>query len=332
MLERHEGPQHGRQALEIRQRGRPRIGQHIAQQQPDRLPVPLRQERVAPGEVRVVAAGTLISNQAVVETEEVPNLLTDGDGNPATGPEPTVVVVGSGQQLSITKQVTVVGGGPAVPGGTLEYVVTVANLAAVPAVYVVVTDDLDDTQTGYLTYVDQSATMNGSTGTTTLSACTWTSRFVRSGDSSTTRRTRAWRSVRRRFSLRVPSASLSSSRSTLTMRSSLRAVVPSCRTSSWPSWESGSWCLSARLTPRIDVSGRRTSVAKASLRALRSVLGTAPIGSWEVAHDDIVRPPKRTTHVVLDTPAGLHGKRLDAVRVHHVFGRRPPENSETAVL
>jgi acyl dehydratase len=30
-------------------------------------------------------------------------------------------------------------------------------------------------------------------------------------------------------------------------------------------------------------------------------------------HDDIVRPPKGTTHVVLDTPAGLHGKRLDAV-------------------
>ena len=26
-----------------------------------------------------------------------------------------------------------------------------------------------------------------------------------------------------------------------------------------------------------------------------------------------MRPPKGTTHVVLDTPAGLHGKRLDAV-------------------
>ena len=34
---------------------------------------------------------------------------------------------------------------------------------------------------------------------------------------------------------------------------------------------------------------------------------------WEVAEDEIVRPPKGTTHVVLDTPAGLHGKRLDAV-------------------
>jgi chromosome partitioning protein len=37
------------------------------------------------------------------------------------------------------------------------------------------------------------------------------------------------------------------------------------------------------------------------------------ISSWDVASDDIVRPPKGTTHVVLDTPAGLHGKRLDAV-------------------
>jgi chromosome partitioning protein len=39
--------------------------------------------------------------------------------------------------------------------------------------------------------------------------------------------------------------------------------------------------------------------------------GLAPIGSWEVAHDSIVHPPKGTTHVVLDTPAGLHGKRLE---------------------
>jgi chromosome partitioning protein len=38
-----------------------------------------------------------------------------------------------------------------------------------------------------------------------------------------------------------------------------------------------------------------------------------PIRGWDVAHDDIVKPPKGTTHVVLDTPAGLHGKRLDAV-------------------
>ena len=35
-----------------------------------------------------------------------------------------------------------------------------------------------------------------------------------------------------------------------------------------------------------------------------------PIVSWEVDRDNIAKPPKGTTHVVLDTPAGLHGKRL----------------------
>jgi len=38
-----------------------------------------------------------------------------------------------------------------------------------------------------------------------------------------------------------------------------------------------------------------------------------PIASWETNADDIVKPPKGTTHVVLDTPAGLHGKRLNEV-------------------
>ena len=37
------------------------------------------------------------------------------------------------------------------------------------------------------------------------------------------------------------------------------------------------------------------------------------VQSWDLDRDDIVRPPKGTTHVVLDTPAGLHGKRLQAV-------------------
>lgn len=37
------------------------------------------------------------------------------------------------------------------------------------------------------------------------------------------------------------------------------------------------------------------------------------IRGWDVDGNDIARPPKGTTHVVLDTPAGLHGKRLDEV-------------------
>ncbi|MDP2073975.1 ParA family protein [Hydrogenophaga sp.] len=38
-----------------------------------------------------------------------------------------------------------------------------------------------------------------------------------------------------------------------------------------------------------------------------------PIMSWDVSHDLIARPPKDATHVVLDTPAGLHGWRFKDV-------------------
>lgn len=38
-----------------------------------------------------------------------------------------------------------------------------------------------------------------------------------------------------------------------------------------------------------------------------------PISTWEMTSDMIVRPPKGTTHVVLDTPGGLHGWRFNDV-------------------
>jgi chromosome partitioning protein len=37
------------------------------------------------------------------------------------------------------------------------------------------------------------------------------------------------------------------------------------------------------------------------------------IEGWELRGETLVRPPKGVTHVVLDTPAGLHGRRLDEV-------------------
>ena len=37
------------------------------------------------------------------------------------------------------------------------------------------------------------------------------------------------------------------------------------------------------------------------------------IDTWEIGADNISRPPKGTSHVVLDTPAGLHGKLLEKV-------------------
>jgi chromosome partitioning protein len=53
-------------------------------------------------------------------------------------------------------------------------------------------------------------------------------------------------------------------------------------------------------------------------QSARTWLGLRPagvprIGTWDVAHDETVRPPRGTTHVVLDTPAGMHGRRLDEV-------------------
>ena len=58
-----------------------------------------------------------------------------------------------------------------------------------------------------------------------------------------------------------------------------------------------------------DVDRQQSARTWLSLRPA----GLPKIASWDVAHDEIVRPPKGTTHVVLDTPAGLHGKRLDEV-------------------
>jgi chromosome partitioning protein len=58
-----------------------------------------------------------------------------------------------------------------------------------------------------------------------------------------------------------------------------------------------------------DVDRQQSSRTWLALRPA----GLPAITAWEVTQDDVVRPPKGTTHVVLDTPAGLHGKRLDEV-------------------
>jgi chromosome partitioning protein len=58
-----------------------------------------------------------------------------------------------------------------------------------------------------------------------------------------------------------------------------------------------------------DVDRQQSARAWLALRPA----SVAPIGSWEVAHDTVVHPPKGTTHVVLDTPAGLHGGRLEEI-------------------
>jgi chromosome partitioning protein len=41
--------------------------------------------------------------------------------------------------------------------------------------------------------------------------------------------------------------------------------------------------------------------------------GARPIGTWDIGKGNVAKPPRGTTHVVLDTPAGMHGGMLKEV-------------------
>ncbi|HSM29632.1 MAG TPA: isopeptide-forming domain-containing fimbrial protein [Woeseiaceae bacterium] len=132
-------------------------------------------------EVRVndgVPTGTLIVNQGDIFSNELPPGKTDADGVPSNGNQPTIVVVGEVQLVSITKEVSVVGGGIAVAGGQLEYVIRVNNIGSLPATGVVVTDDLNPPLGDQVTYVDGSGTLNDSTGGVVYSGAVLTADYV----------------------------------------------------------------------------------------------------------------------------------------------------------
>jgi len=81
----------------------------------------------------------------------------------------------------------------------------------------------------------------------------------------------------------------------------------------------GKTTLSTNLAGYLASRGRAVMLGDVDRQqSSRTWLGLRPdglprIASWEVTQGDVVRPPKGTTHIVLDTPAGLHGKRLDEV-------------------
>ncbi|HEY6086863.1 MAG TPA: hypothetical protein VIV84_03910 [Burkholderiaceae bacterium] len=109
-----------------------------------------------------VPAGTVISNQGSLASTELPSQLTDADGDSSNGYQPTTIIVGSAQQVAITKAVQVVGGGAALPGAQLEYLVTATNTGAAAATQLVLTDDLGTAPlASQVSYVAGSAMLNG---------------------------------------------------------------------------------------------------------------------------------------------------------------------------
>jgi uncharacterized repeat protein (TIGR01451 family) len=107
--------------------------------------------------------GTVISNQGLVSSNELLDEPTDADGIDSNGDQPTVVIVGEAPSITITKEVFVIGGGTAVAGGELEYVVRVTNTGVQPVANVVIRDDLDDPDTvaGQMTYIANSGLLSG---------------------------------------------------------------------------------------------------------------------------------------------------------------------------
>ena len=81
----------------------------------------------------------------------------------------------------------------------------------------------------------------------------------------------------------------------------------------------GKSTLSTNLAGYFAAQGRQVLLGDADRQhSARGWLGirpavARPIATWEIDEDSIARPPKGISHVVLDTPAGLHGRRLNDI-------------------
>ena len=71
----------------------------------------------------------------------------------------------------------------------------------------------------------------------------------------------------------------------------------------------GWWARQGHAVMLGDIDRQQSARQWLALRPPQATL----IRGWDSVEGDLVRPPKGCTHLVLDTPAGLHGKRLDAV-------------------
>ena len=68
----------------------------------------------------------------------------------------------------------------------------------------------------------------------------------------------------------------------------------------------GYWARAGHRVMLGDIDRQQSSATWLKLRPA----ALPHVDSWQIAPDQPARPPKDATHVVLDTPAGLHGKKL----------------------
>jgi uncharacterized repeat protein (TIGR01451 family) len=117
------------------------------------------------------------ADSSVASRQSFTRTLTDGTPGVLDFQDAhTITVVFSG--IAITKQVSVVGGGVALAGGQLDYLVHVTNISASPATAVVITDDLSSAGPGLLTFVNPPApTLNGSTAGITIAGSVLTADY-----------------------------------------------------------------------------------------------------------------------------------------------------------
>jgi len=88
------------------------------------------------------AAGTVITNQGVVSSNELPDEKSDVDGNDENGDQPTEILFGTGPAIRVNKQLLDLNGGTVDAGDTVEYLIQISNIGNADATTVVVTDDL----------------------------------------------------------------------------------------------------------------------------------------------------------------------------------------------
>lgn len=86
-----------------------------------------------------------------------------------------------------------------------------------------------------------------------------------------------------------------------------------------PKGGAGKSTLATNLAGYLAAQGRQVMLGDADRQqSSRLWLGLRPgqarqVASWELDDGHVAKPPKGTTHVVLDTPAALQGKRFDEV-------------------